>query len=121
MMEVAMASTPTNDHLLYRVIGTRIRRARKAKGLSQARLAETVQVQPETMSRYETGAIPLSLSKLFEIAAALDVGVEVLLDVPRTRRSTEEERRETEMVDLWRLLDDEGQDAIINLLRWMSR
>jgi transcriptional regulator with XRE-family HTH domain len=59
-------------------IGRRIREARKAAGLTQAGLAETVGLAPETVSRLEHGAFAPSVPTLIDIADALGVGLDAL-------------------------------------------
>ena len=101
------------DAALLKTIGDRLRKARTAKGLTQEQLAEAVGVQPETISRYERGTIPLSLTQLFEVAAALDVGVEALLGLGGRKG------READLLDRFRLLDRRGQELFLDLLRRM--
>ncbi len=68
----------------YYAIGQRIRKHRKAQGLTQERLAEIVEVSPTHISHIETGVTKLSLPALVRIADALDVRVDALLyDEPR--------------------------------------
>jgi DNA-binding transcriptional regulator YiaG len=53
--------------------GSEIRFARKALGLTQARLAKLLEVAPETVSRWETGAEPISrVSRLALLAVVRD-------------------------------------------------
>ncbi len=63
----------------YYAIGQRIRRARKARGLSQEALAEKVQISVTHMSHIETGNTKLSLAVLVDLAIALDVCTDSLL------------------------------------------
>lgn len=63
----------------YYEIGQRIRKYRKAKGLSQEELAERVNISTTHMSHIETGNTKLSLPVLVDIAAALDVRTDDLL------------------------------------------
>lgn len=63
----------------YYKIGQRIRRLRKAQGLSQEELAERVNISTTHMSHIETGNTKLSLGVLVETAAALEVSVDDLL------------------------------------------
>lgn len=68
----------------YYLIGQRIRKYRKAKGLSQEQLAERAGISVPHMSHIETGNTKLSLPVLVEIAAALEVQTDDLLfDAPR--------------------------------------
>lgn len=63
----------------YYKIGQRIRKIRKAHGLSQEELAEKVNISTTHMSHIETGNTKLSLQVLVDIAAALEVRTDDLL------------------------------------------
>jgi transcriptional regulator with XRE-family HTH domain len=54
-------------------VGERIARQRKAVGLTQAQLAEKVNVQPETISRVETGKRTASLGLMAHVSEALEL------------------------------------------------
>lgn len=56
-------------------LGGRIREARKAKGLSQERLAVDLGVSWSTVNRYEAGNSTPSLNRLRLIADVLEVDV----------------------------------------------
>ena len=63
----------------YYEIGQRIRRLRKAHGLSQEALAERVNISTVHMSHIETGNTKLSLPVFVELASALEVHTDELL------------------------------------------
>lgn len=63
----------------YQAIGVRIRRLRKARGLTQQTLAEISNQEPSNISHIERGATKLSLPTLVNIANALEVTVDDLL------------------------------------------
>ena len=63
----------------YQAIGIRVRRFRKAKGLTQQALAERSEQEPSNISHIERGATKLSLLTLVSIANALDVTADELL------------------------------------------
>lgn len=63
----------------YYAIGQRIRKNRKAHGLSQETLAEKVGISLTHMSHIETGNTKLSLPVLVAIATELDVRTDDLL------------------------------------------
>ena len=68
----------------YYAIGQRIRKIRKAKGLSQESLAEQVGISTTHMSHIETGNTKMSLPAFAAIAAALEVRAdELLYDYPQ--------------------------------------
>lgn len=64
----------------YYRIGQRIRKIRKAHGLSQEDLAEKVDISVTHMSHIETGNTKLSLQVLVDIARALEVRTDDLLN-----------------------------------------
>jgi transcriptional regulator with XRE-family HTH domain len=63
----------------YYKIGQKIRKIRKAHGLSQEELAERVNISTTHMSHIETGNTKLSLPVLVDIAATLEVRTDDLL------------------------------------------
>jgi transcriptional regulator with XRE-family HTH domain len=58
---------------LKRHIGTRLKQARKLKGLTQERLAEKVKKYPETISNIERGSVYVGLKLLEKLAQTLEV------------------------------------------------
>lgn len=63
----------------YYAIGQRIRKVRKAQGLSQEQLAERVQISVTHMSHIETGNTKLSLQVLVDLAMTLGIRTDTLL------------------------------------------
>ena len=63
----------------YQAIGIRIRRFRKALGLTQQALAELSNQEPSNISHIERGATKLSLPTIVNIANALGITVNDLL------------------------------------------
>lgn len=63
----------------YYQIGQRIRRLRKALGLSQEQLAEQIGISSAHMSHIETGNTKLSLPVLVDISCALHTTTDELL------------------------------------------
>lgn len=63
----------------YYAIGQRIQKIRKARGLSQEKLAEQVGISTTHMSHIETANTKMSLSIFAEIASALEVQADELL------------------------------------------
>jgi transcriptional regulator with XRE-family HTH domain len=71
------------DNELLDQVGRRIQRLRLERGLTQRQLAEAVGVEPESVSRAETGSISFSLTNLSEVARVLCVGLGDLVDCER--------------------------------------
>jgi transcriptional regulator with XRE-family HTH domain len=71
-----MALKPeTLRHPIDMAVGARIRMTRKARGVSQHALAESVGLTFQQIQKYESGANRVSASKLAEIATFLQVRV----------------------------------------------
>lgn len=66
---------------LAREVGGIIAIRRKAKGLTQAQLAEHMEIEKETVSRIETGHIAPTLARLAQIAKLLDCEISDLLKI----------------------------------------
>ena len=64
----------------YYSIGQRVRKIRKARGLSQEELAEKVGISITHMSHIETGNTKLSLPVFAALASALEVRTDEFLD-----------------------------------------
>jgi transcriptional regulator with XRE-family HTH domain len=58
-----------------------IRRIRESIRLSQKELAERMGEKQEVISRIESGKTPITLDRLEEVAAALNVGIKDLLEI----------------------------------------
>lgn len=63
----------------YYAIGQRIRKIRRAHGLSQEELAEKIGISTTHMSHIETGNTKLSLPVFVELASVLEVRTDELL------------------------------------------
>jgi transcriptional regulator with XRE-family HTH domain len=56
-----------------------IRNIRKGKGITQVQLAEAIGVKRPVISKYESGAVPLTVEQLQKIATALDVPLDYII------------------------------------------
>jgi len=61
-----------SEKQLAQIVGALIANRRKAKGLTQAQLAEQMEIEKETVSRIETGTISPTLARLAQLAKLLD-------------------------------------------------
>jgi HTH-type transcriptional regulator/antitoxin HipB len=91
-----------NRDELRRAVGARIRKARLARGLSQAELAEKMELSRPAIASIEAGRQGLLVDQLVAIAHLLDVDPEVLLkDEGARRRSSGAEPMTADPVQLW--------------------
>lgn len=63
----------------YKIIGQRIKEARRSKGWSQERLSEEIDVTTVYISRVERGTTQINLKRLAQIGNALNISVEYLI------------------------------------------
>ena len=80
-------------------IGARIRRARERKGLSQAELAEKLQLSDPYMSKIELGKTRFNILHLKNMSAVLGVSADWLLFSDNDNASTEISKEIIELLD----------------------
>ncbi len=116
-----MDSAPQRDKELARTIGHRARAARTALKLTQAEVAERVELAAEVYGRLERGGMLPSVPTLMRIAAALFVEPSVLVgasetllvirDAPGAGRE-QPSRSIRHVVELMAALPDEDQKRV---------
>ena len=81
----------------YKIIGQRIKEARRRKGWSQEKLAEEIDVTTVYISRIERGCSQVNLKRLASISKALNTTIEYLLEgtVTQTPNYLDKELYET--------------------------
>jgi transcriptional regulator with XRE-family HTH domain len=102
---------------LARAIGARARQLRLSAALTQERLGERLDVQPEAISRFENGGGGLSVSTLLDMANALGVPLSRFFEEPEASASGDgaEERA---LLDQWRKLPEPYREQVRAILRW---
>ena len=63
----------------YKIIGKRIKNARKKKNITQQTLSEKLGVSTTYISKVENGKTQINISRVFEVAELLDVSEVYLL------------------------------------------
>lgn len=81
--------TKETKNALRERLGLELRKARLARTFTQADVAERVDTDPETISRFERGATLPSLTRLLDLAEVLDVTVASLLTKASPRETDE--------------------------------
>jgi len=67
---------------LLKLLGNRIKALRKAKDISQERLAERANLHPVFISNVETGKVKASICSYHSIAEALEMTLAELVELP---------------------------------------
>ena len=100
-------------------LGTQIRNAREAAGLSQARLAEIADMAPNTVGALENGK-PVQAETVGKVMAAL--GIEPAAEVARRQGMPSDVHLVTEVIGLWLYGMDEADRpaAVLDLMRYLG-
>jgi len=108
-------------------IGQKIREIRKKKGISQMGLAEKVGLSFQQIQKYEKGISKISVSRLFQIANALNVDIYTFFEennnIPVAMEEIESygaklTQQEKELVKLFRNIDNKKiKQGILTMLR----
>lgn len=105
-------------------VGERIRQRRLEIGMTQTELAEKINVRFQQVQKYENGLNRVAASRLWRIAEALEVPVNYFFEeiesaetgVSIASRATDK-RKLRELVDLFTVLPDAHQSAVMSFLR----
>jgi len=68
-----------NQDAIYKIVGDRIRARRKTLGLTQAQLAQRLEISRASLANIETGRQSVLVHNLYSIARAIDLTPESLL------------------------------------------
>lgn len=101
----------------YKLIGERIKKARKSKGITQENLAEKLGVLIGYVSQVERGITKISLDLLGAISSILDCDVAGLIIQSATKSS---EYMESEIISEIRKLDQKKKKIVLELIKLTS-
>lgn len=98
----------------YKLIGMRIKRLRKSKGMTQETLAEHLNVSIGYISQVERGITKISLDLLGAVSTALDCNIATLVTESAIHSS---DYMEQELVEEIKRLDEKKRKYILKLIR----
>jgi transcriptional regulator with XRE-family HTH domain len=102
-------------------IGARIAAARRARGWTQGELAAQVGVSRSAVAQWETGRAGQVTANLSRIAAALDVGVEHLVQGEDSRAPAQAiNAEETAMLRLFRACSPDDRQILLRTARRLA-
>nr|AFD62194.1 XRE family transcriptional regulator [Psychrobacter sp. DAB_AL62B] len=78
MLFLAVVNVMTTDERMV-AFGKRVREVRKAKGISQEKLAEMAGIDRSYMGNIERGEKNITLKKIYEICDALQIDIKLLI------------------------------------------
>jgi transcriptional regulator with XRE-family HTH domain len=113
-------SAPTTDDvqdaLLAARVGTAIAEQRRARGLTQAKLAEMIDLEQEAISRWERGTRIPTLHRLQQLSDALDCSVDQLLQ----RGSKRPDDQIATIADALEGLDSDERLLVVNFVQQLA-
>lgn len=109
------------DRNLITEIGARFQQIRREHGWTQEQLAEALDVQPITLSRWERGERAVSLSLLARAAQVLEVPLGDLLDTERKLPKAPKDPEEKEMVRLYRRMRKDRRELTVRVVREIAK
>lgn len=113
-----------NKKNLYSVLGLNIRRYRIERMMTQEELAERSDKTSNYISRIELGAARFSCETLFDIANALSIPVEYLLDIDEMDDPHPKRDENGDLVKITQLLEDcseEERKSIVSVVKAVKR
>lgn len=97
-----------------KLLGARIKELRKAKGLSQDRLSEEIDIDSKHLSRIEVGKNYPSLDTLQKLAGALDVEIKDLFEFKHQVKQGDTRRTLAKLLDK---ADDNVVRVLLKLIK----
>lgn len=101
----------------YKLVGERIKRARKSKGITQENMAERLNVSIGYVSQVERGVTKISLDLLAAISTILECDVAALISESAINST---EYLESEIVTELCKLDQKKKKFIYNLIKLIN-
>jgi transcriptional regulator with XRE-family HTH domain len=105
-------------------IGSRLKRLRKERGLTQAELARQIGIQQSDLSRMEKGEYRVSLDNLFKILGAFDLDLADFFGDEQAQSDQERmplSRQDMKVLHLLRELSPEGRAEVQEFLEFKLR
>ena len=103
------------ENIIYEV-GNNIKTIRKSKGLTQAQLAEKINVDSKYISRLETGSSIASLSTILKLANVLDVETKVLFTFENKKKNIILKRINKELLKI----NSKELDALYQIIKALA-
>ncbi|MCW9699118.1 helix-turn-helix domain-containing protein [Avibacterium sp. 20-129] len=108
-------SNTAKSQLTNQSIGAAIAKQRKACGITQAQLAERLELSIDAISRLERGNIALSVARLVKLAEIFDCELVDLLDEASNRPRDQARKLESMLMQL----DEQKRQGLLQLIEQM--
>lgn len=103
----------------YKIISKRIKDARKLANLTQAELAEKIDISTNAIAKLETNLMTASLQTLINIANVLNIDINYLL-LDEKSENKEETSRDMFLDSLVSNLSQKDKDLIIHIINGLK-
>jgi transcriptional regulator with XRE-family HTH domain len=114
---VSLQANPRRATQVDARLGQMIRDRRLAIGLSQADLADAIQVTPHQLIKYERGDNRISASRLVECAKLLGVPVSWFFSWTQNAAAVDVPDQEKQLIDVFKALTPAAQVQLIAIAR----
>jgi len=126
---VAEAPEIAEDTWIAEVVGVTLRRLRLTRNLGQGAIARRCGVSHQQIHKYETGKSDISVVRLFQLAAVLDMTpsrlvqeIEYVLPEYRAERIDKPRRQTYHLVEFYERIDDEAiRGKVLGLVRNIAK
>jgi transcriptional regulator with XRE-family HTH domain len=102
-------------------IGSRLRRLRKERHLTQAELARQIGIQQSDRSRMEKGEYRVSLDNLFKILAVFDLEFSEFFGEAQRSKASPLSQQDMQILHLLRELSPDGRAEVLEFLEFKLR
>jgi transcriptional regulator with XRE-family HTH domain len=119
-----VASRQQNTSPQVAAIGSRLRRLRKERGLTQAELARQIGIQQSDLSRMEQGEYRVSLDRLFRILGVFDLELADFFDgAPAAKEAGQQplSQQDMQILHMLRELSPDGRAEVQEFLEFKLR
>ena len=121
---MSKASTKEKRRIIDKRVGENLRAIRNAKGLSQQKLSNQIDLTFQQLQKYERGTNRISASVLFELSEILQIDIEQFFrglstSLQPARASLKKEQEE--LLHYFAALPKEGQTSLLKLLKTAAK
>lgn len=119
-----MDNNKRNVTEIDKIVGNKIKEIRKSKKISQSKLGEIIGITFQQVQKYENGTNRISISRLYDIAQALNIQIEKLISQDAINESNAEQSNEKadKFANIFASIEDENtKSSILSLIENITK
>lgn len=123
-MHGIMDNNKRNVTEIDKIVGNKIKEIRKSKKISQSKLGEIIGITFQQVQKYENGTNRISISRLYDIAQALNIQIEKLISQDAINESNAEQSNEKadKFANIFASIEDENtKSSILSLIENITK